>query len=78
MNIMGLVTYVAHKWRDRAFLRNREKCGHPHQCPCEIKLLQDRSIDRPFLTNPIRRPMKIDNKIEKHSARDTKTLIKIG
>ena len=78
MKIMGLATYVTHKWRDRAFLRNRKNCDHPYQCPCEIKLLQDRSIDRPFLTNPIRRPMKIDNKIERHSARDTETLIKVG
>ena len=78
MKIIGLVTYVTHKWRDRAFLRNRKKCDHPYQCPCEIKLLQDRSIDIPFLTNPIGRLMKIDNKIERHSARDTETLIKIG
>ena len=62
----------------QGILRNRKKCDHPYQCPCEIKLLQDRSIDRPFLTNPIRRPMKIDNKIERHSVRDTETLIKVG
>ena len=69
MKIMGLATYVTHKWRVRAFLKTRKKC--------EIKLLQHRSIDRPFLANPIKRPMKFDNKIEKHSARDTKTLIKL-
>ena len=53
-------------------------CGHPYRCLCEIKLLQDRKIDRPFLENPIRRPMIFDNKVERHSARDTETLIKVG
>ena len=78
MKIMGLITYITHKWRDRTFLEKKRECKHLHECPCEIKLLQERKLDRPFLTNPIRRPMIIDNKIEKHSARDTETLIKVG
>ena len=78
MKIMGLVTYIAHKWRDRMFLKKKRGCKHPHECPCDIKLLQERKLDRPFLTNPIRRPIKIDNKIEEQSARDTETLIKVG
>ena len=41
-------------------------------------MLQDRKIDRPFLENPIRRPMIIDNKVERYSARDAETLIKVG
>ena len=40
--------------------------------------MQERKLDRPFLTNPIRRPMMIDIKIEENSARDTETLIKVG
>ena len=39
--------------------------------------MQGRSIDRPFLTKPIRRPVKIDKKMERHSARDAETLIKV-
>ena len=78
MKIMGLATYAAHKWRDKAFLKKNKVCGHPYKCPCEIKLLQDRKIDRPFLENPIRRPMIIDNKVERHSARDAEVLIKVG
>ena len=78
MKIMGLATYAAHKWRDRAFLKKKKKCGHLYNCPCEIKLLQDRMFDRPFLTNPIRRPMIINNKIKIHSARDAEILIKVG
>ena len=78
MKIMGLATYAAHKWRDKAFLRKNKVCGHPYKCLCEIKLLQDRKIDRQFHENPIRRPMIIDNKVERHSARDSETLIKVG
>ena len=78
MKIMGLATYAAHKWQDRAFLRKNKVCGHPYKYLCEIKLLQDRKIDRQFLENPIRRPMMIDNKVERHSARDAETLIKVG
>ena len=78
MKIMGLATYAAHKWQDKAFLGKNKVCGHPYKCLCKIKLLQDRKIDRPFQENPIRRPMKIDNKVERHSARDTETLIKVG
>ena len=62
----------------QGFYQDQKKCNHPHQCPCEIKLLQNRAIERPFLINPIRRPMIIDNKVEKHSARDTEILIKVG
>ena len=62
MKVISLATYVAQIWRDKAFLSTRKKCNHPHQCPCEIKLLQDRPIDRPFDTTPLRRPMIIDKK----------------
>ena len=78
MKIMGLVTYTAHKWRDKAFLKKNKVNGHPYKYPCEIKLLKDRKFDRPSLENPIRRPMIIDNKVEIHSARDAETLIKVG
>ena len=63
MKIMGLVTYITHKWRDKTFLKKKRECKHPHECPYDIKLLQERKLDRPFLGNPIRRPMIIDNKI---------------
>ena len=78
MKIMGLVTYAAHKWQDQAFLRKHKTCGHPYKCPCEVKLLQSRKIDRPFLEHSIRKPMIIDNKIVRHDTRDTETLIKVG
>ena len=75
---MSLVTYIAHKWRDKTFLTLKKKYNHPQQCPCEIKLLKDRAIDRPFLTESIRRPMKINNEFKNHSERDTEILIKVG
>ena len=78
MKIMGLATYAFHKWRDQVFLKKNKSCGHPYQCPCELKLLKDRKIDRPFLEIPIRRPMIIDKKIVRHSARDSEVLIKVG
>ena len=68
MKIIRLATYAAHKWRERVFLKKNKVCGHPYKCLCKIKLLQDRKIDRPFLENPIRKPMIIDNKMERHSA----------
>ena len=75
---MGLATYAAHKWRDKAFLKKNKVCGHPYKCPCEIKLVQDRKIYRPYLENPIRIPTIIDNKVERHSARDAEVLVKVG
>ena len=75
---MGLVTFAAHKWQDQVFLRKHKTCGHPYKCPCEVKLLQSRKIDRPFQEHSIRKPMIIDNKIVRHDARDTETLIKVG
>ena len=62
---------------ERSSQKNKA-CGHPYRCLCEIKLLQDRKIDRPFIENPIRKPMIFDNKVERHSARDSETLIKFG
>ena len=78
MKIMGLATYAFHKWSDRAYLKKQKTCGHPHQCPCELKLLRKRKLDRSFLDMPIGRPMKIDKKIVRHNARDSEILIKVG
>ena len=78
MKIMGLVTYITHKWRDKAFLKHNKICKHKYHCPCEQKLLKKRAIDRPFIIEPIRRPMKIDGKFDEYSARDTETLVKVG
>ena len=75
---MGLVTYIAHKWRDKVFLKHNKICNHQYHCPCKQKLLKKRTIDRPFLIEPIRRPMKIDGKFDEYSARDIETLIKVG
>ena len=39
IKIMGLATYAAHEWQDKAFLTKHKDCGHPHKCLGEIKLL---------------------------------------
>ena len=44
----------------------------------QAKVTKKIAIDRPFVLEPIRRPMKIDDKFVEYSARDTKTLVKVG
>ena len=78
MKIVGLVVYAAHKWRDKIFFKKHKPCEHSYKCPCKVKLLQSRKVERPFQEHSIRRPMKIDNKIVQHNAQDTETLIKVG
>ena len=78
MKIMGLVTYAAHKWRDKVYLKHNKVCDHDHHCPCKEKLLKERALDRPFLLEPIRKPMKIDGRFNEYSARDRETLVKVG
>ena len=39
MKIMGLATYAAYEWQDKAFLTKHKDCGHPYKCLCEVKLL---------------------------------------
>ena len=75
---MGLVTYFAHKWRDIVFLKHNKDCKHTHHCPCKQKLLKKRAIDRPFVLEPITRPMKIDGNFVEYSARDIASLVKVG
>ena len=64
MKIMGLVTYITHKWRDKVFLKHNKFYNHQYHCPCKQKLLKKRTLDRPFLIEPIRRPMIIDGKFD--------------
>lgn len=78
IKIMGLLTYFAHKWQDKVFLKWHKDCEHNHQCPFEQKLLKARAIDRPFVLECVRRPMKIDENFVEYSARDTETLVKVG
>ena len=78
MKIMGLVTYITHKWRDKVFLKHNKICNHQYHCTCKQRLLKKRTIGRPFLIEPIGRPMKIDGKFDEYSARDIETLIKVG
>ena len=78
MKIMGLVTYAAHKWRDTVYLKLNKVCDHVHHCPCKESLLKKRALDRPFILEPIRKPMKIDGRFNEYSARDRETLIKVG
>ena len=66
------------KWQGKVFLKHNKVCEHKHHYPCEQKLLKDRAIDRPFVFEPVRRPMKINDKFVEHSARDIETLVKIG
>ena len=44
----------------------------------QIKLLKKRTLNRLFISKPIKRPMKIKGKVNKYSTRDRKTLIKIS
>ena len=74
---MGLLTYFTHKWQDKVLLKQK-KCAHNYQCPCEQKLLKARAINRHLVLEPVRRPMKIDDKFVEYSARDTETLVKVG
>ena len=78
MKIIGLFTYFGHRWQDKVFLKRNKDCEHKHHCPWEQKLLKARAIDRPFVLEPVRRPMKIDDKFVEYSTRDTKTLVKVG
>ena len=41
-------------------------------------MLKKRALDGPFMLEPIRKPMKIDGKFDKYSAKDRETLIKGG
>ena len=50
MKIMGLVTYAAHTWRDKVYLRLNKNCNHTYQCPCKDRLLKKRTLDRPFIS----------------------------
>ena len=67
MKIMGLVTYTTHKWRDTVYLKLNKVCNHMYRCPCKERLLKKRAIDRPFILEPIRRPMRIDGKFDEYS-----------
>ena len=71
MKIMGYVTYFAHKWVDKVFLKKHSKCKHTFLCECKQKLLANRKIDRPFVETPIREPQII----EKRLVTDEDTLI---
>ena len=78
MKIMGLVTYAAHNWRDTMCTQDSTKCDHVYQCPCKEKLLKKRTLDRLFISEPIRRPIKIDGKFNEYSVKDRETLVKVG
>ena len=45
--------------------------------PCKEKLCKKMTLDRPFISEPIRRPMKIDGKFDKYSTKDRDTLVKV-
>ena len=78
MKIMGLVTYAAHKWRDTVYLKLNKVCNYVYQCPCKERLLKKIALDRPFIVEPIRKPMKIDGRFNEYSARDREPLVKVG
>merc|ERR1711895_90299 len=48
LTVMGYVTWIAHHWRDKVYLKKNTTCNHQYLCPCKKKLLADRQIDRPF------------------------------
>ena len=77
MKIMDLATYAAHNWRDTVYLKRNKVCDHFHRCPCKEKLLKERKLDRPFTSEPIRRPRKIDGRFNENSAKDRETLVKV-
>ena len=43
-----------------------------------MRLLKKRTLDRPFIAEPIRRLMKMDGKFDEYSTKDRETLIKVG
>ena len=53
LKIMGYVTWIAHNWRDKIYLKKHKVCEHPYLCQCKKKLLTDRKFDRPFAELPI-------------------------
>lgn len=67
LKIMGLVSYVAYKWRDKVYLRLNKSCEHIYQYPCKERLLKERVLDRPFISESIRRPLIIDGKFDEYS-----------
>ena len=61
LKIMGYVTWIAHNWRDKVYLRKHSTCNHPYLCQCKKKLLADRKFDRPFTELPIRDPQMMNH-----------------
>ena len=87
LKIMGYVTWIAHHWRDKVYLRKYSTCNHPYLCPCKQKLLADRKFDRPFIELPIRDPQMMNHytnhdcrnhTFTKPSAKDEENLIRVG
>merc|ERR1712243_171650 len=87
LRIMGYVTWIAHNWRDKIYLRKHKICEHSYLCECKKKLLADRKFDRPFTELPIRDQQVINHSLgsncKKHilvqpSAKDEERLIQVG
>ena len=45
MKIMGYVTYFAHKWVDKWYLKKYKVCEHSYHCECKKNLLAQRKLD---------------------------------
>ena len=75
MKLMGYITYFAHKWVDKWYLKKYKKCQHEYLCECQKKLLADRKLDRPFIETPIRDPQLVDSELVKPNATDEEILI---
>ena len=86
LKVMGYVTWIAHHWRDKVYLKKNTTCNHQYLCPCKKKLLADRQIDRPFVELPIRDPQMLyhqphdcrNHSFVKPSAKDEENLIRVG
>merc|ERR1712163_85931 len=78
LKILGYVTWIAHNWRDKIYLKNHKACEHQYLCQCKKKLLTDRKFDRPFAELPIRDPQIINHSLVQTSAKDEETLIRVG
>ena len=63
MKIIGYMTYFAHKWVDKVYLRKNKNCEHPYFCEGQKKLLAARKRDWPFVEMSIQDPQLIDEKL---------------
>ena len=78
MKIMEYVTYSAHRWVDKLYLKKHKVCEHSYHCECKKNLLAQRKIDRPFVETPIRDPQLVDGRPVRPSATDEEILIRVG